>query len=99
MEIYEKVRRYLYENIGHMTTAGTPKYDILENLWRVPVLCKTEGIIVVGKFSLDKEGNFINIPTKREMLKVAELEMERLPFLYYGTKKELTEQKIKPVAI
>ena len=100
MEIYEKVRRYLYENIGHMTTAGTPKYDVLENLWRVPVICKTErGIIVVGEFSLDKEGNFINIPTKREMLKVAELEMERLPFLYYGTKKELAEQKIKPVTI
>jgi hypothetical protein len=55
MEIYEKVRRYLYENIGHMTTAGTPKYDDLEN--RI-------------------------IPTKRGMLKVTELEMERLPFLY-----------------
>ena len=44
-------------------------------------------------------GASVNIPTKREMLKVAELEMERLPFLYYGTKKELPEQKIKPVAI
>lgn len=31
------------------------------------------------------------------MLKVSELEMKRPPFLYYGTKKELTEQKIKPV--
>ena len=100
MEIYEKVRKYLHENIGYMTTAGTPKYDVHENLWRVPVLCKTErGIIVVGEFSLDKEGKFLNIPTKREMLRVAELEMERLPFLYYGTKKELAEQKIKPVAI
>ena len=38
MEIYEKVRQYLYENIGHMTTAGTPKYDVHENIWRVPVL-------------------------------------------------------------
>ncbi len=41
----------------------------------------------------------INIPTKPEMLKIAELEMKRLPFLYYGTKQELAEQKIKPVAI
>jgi len=24
MEIYEKVKKYLYENIGHLTTAGTP---------------------------------------------------------------------------
>jgi len=44
-------------------------------------------------------GASVNIPAKREMLKVAELEMERLPFLYYGTKKELAEQKIKPVVI
>ncbi|HBI22875.1 MAG: hypothetical protein A2Y48_01295 [Nitrospirae bacterium RIFCSPLOW2_12_42_9] len=73
MEIYEKVKRYLHENIGHMTTAGTPKYDLLENIWRVTIFCKTErGIIVVGEFSLGKEGNFVNIPTKREMLKVAE---------------------------
>ncbi|GFP32769.1 hypothetical protein HKBW3S42_01075 [Candidatus Hakubella thermalkaliphila] len=32
MEIYKKVRKYLYENIGHMTTAGTPRYDLAENL-------------------------------------------------------------------
>ncbi len=100
MEIYEKVRKYLYENIGHMTTAGTPRYDLAENLWKVPVLCKTErGIIIVGEFHLDKNGNFVNIPTKEEMLKTVELEMSKLPFLYYGTKKQLNKQKIKPVVI
>ena len=47
-----------------------------------------------------KEDNVkVTIAFKREMLKVAELEMERLPFLYYGTKKELAEQKTKPVVI
>jgi len=100
MEIYEKVRKYLYENIGHMTTAGTPRIDLIENIWKVPVLCKTErGIIIVGEFHLDKDGNFINIPTKKEMLKTVELEMDKMPFLYYGTKKELDKQKIKPVVI
>lgn len=100
MEIYEKGRKYLYENIGHMTTAGTPRIDLIENIWKVPVLCKTErGIIIVGEFHLDKDGNFINIPTKKEMLKTVELEMDKMPFLYYGTKKELEEQKIKPVVI
>jgi hypothetical protein len=100
MEIYDKVKKYLYENIGHMTTAGTPRYDLITNIWKVPVLCKTErGIIIVGEFHLDKDGNFINIPTKEEMLKTVELEMNKLPFLYYGTKKELDEQKIKPVVI
>lgn len=100
MEIFEKVRKYLYENIGHMTTAGTPKYDLKENVWKVSVLCKTErGIIIVGEFHIDKNGNFINIPTKEEMLNTVKLEMEKLPFLYYGTKKELDKQKIKPVAV
>lgn len=83
-----------------MTTAGTPRIDLIENIWKVPVLCKTErGIIIVGEFHLDKDGNFINIPTKKEMLKTVELEMDKMPFLYYGTKKELDKQKIKPVVI
>ena len=100
MEIYKKVRKCLYENIGHMTTAGTPKYDTIENIWKVPVLCKTErGIIIVGEFHINKEGEFINIPTKEEMLKTVEMEISMLPYLYYGNKEELEEHKIKPVLI
>ncbi len=100
MEIYEKVRKYLYENIGHLTTAGTPRFDLSQNVWKIPVLCKTErGILIVGEFQVDKDGKFVNIPTKEEMLKTVELEIERLPFLYYGSKKEMLKQKIKPVTI
>ena len=56
MEIYEKVRKYLYDNVGHMTTPGTPRFDSKTEKWKVPVLCKTErGILIVGEFSLDKK--------------------------------------------
>ena len=88
MEIYEKVRKYLYENIGHMTTAGTPKYDLKENTWKVPVLCKTErGIIIVGEFHVDKNGNFVNIPTKEEMLKTIKNEMKKTSISILRNKK------------
>ena len=96
MEIYEKVKKYLYENIGHLTTTGTPRFDLKTETWKVPVLCKTErGILIVGEFTLEKDGDFINIPTKQEMLKTVETEISKLPFLFYGDKKELEEKDIK----
>lgn len=100
MEVYEKVRKYLYENVGHLTTPATPKFDLKEQIWRVPVLCKTErGIVIVGEFWLDKEGNFIRIPTKEEMERVVEYEIERLPFLFYGKKSDLERKGIEVVEI
>lgn len=100
MEIYEKVKKYLFENIGHLTTPGTPRFDVKNEIWRVPVLCKTDrGILIIGEFSLDNEGNFIKIPTKQEMLKTVEMEVSELPYLFYGNKKELKDKNIKPVTI
>jgi len=100
MEIFEKVRKYLYENIGHLTTPGTPRFDIKKEIWKVPVLCKTErGILIAGEFSLSKKGDFINIPTKSEMIKTVEIEISNIPFLFYGNKKELDEKGIKAILI
>ncbi|MFH0775366.1 MAG: hypothetical protein V2A53_07765 [bacterium] len=100
MEIYEKVRKYLYENVGHLTTPGTPRFDLGSQIWKVSVLCKTEkGILVVGEFHLDKDGDFTNIPTKEEMLKVVEKETENIPFLFYGNKEELKKREIEAVTI
>ena len=100
MEIYEKVKRYLYENIGHLTAPGTPRFDLKTEIWKVPVLCKTErGILIVGEFTLDKKGEFINIPTKQEMLKTVEIEISKLPFLVYGEREDFEAKDIKPVTI
>jgi len=100
MEIYEKVRRYLFEYIGHLTTPGMPRFDLKTKTWKVPVLCKTErGILVVGEFTLDNRGEFINRPTKQEMLKTIEKEISTLPFLVYGDIKDLEAKDIKPVII
>lgn len=100
MEIYEKVRKYLYENVGHLTTPATPKFDLKKQIWRVSVLCKTErGVLIVGEFHLDKDGNFIRIPTKKEMERVVEHEVEKLPFLFYGRMADLKEKDIEAVSI
>lgn len=100
MEVYEKVRKYLYENIGHLTTPATPKFDLKEQIWRVPVLCKTDrGVLIVGEFHLDKEGNFIQIPTKEEMERIVEHEIEKVPFLFYGGKDDLKQKGIEVVSI
>jgi len=37
----EKVKKYLFENIGHLTSSGIPRFDIKNQTWKVPVLCKT----------------------------------------------------------
>ncbi len=100
MEIYEKVRAYLSENAGHLTSPGTPKFDLIQKIWKVPVLCKTDrGILIVGEFHLDIHGNFVNIPTKEEMLKTVELELKSIPYLFYGEKEKLIDMNIQPVTI
>lgn len=100
MEIYEKVRKYLYESIGHLTTPGTPRFDLKNKTWKVPVLCKTEkGILIVGEFQLDKDGNFISIPTKKEMAKVVEIEFNKIPFLFYGKREMIKERDIEIITI
>ena len=100
MEIYEKVKKYLFENIGHLTTPGTPRFDVKNQIWKVPVLCKTDrGLLIIGEFSLDNKGNFTKIPTKQEMLKTVEMEVSDIPYLFYGNKKELEDKNIKPVTM
>ncbi len=75
MEIYGKVRGYLYNNIGHLTTTGTPRFDIKEKIWKVAVLCKTErGIIIAGEFHVNKADNFVNMLTTEETTKTVELQ-------------------------
>ena len=72
MEVYEKVKQYLYNNMGRLTTAGTPRFDNREKIWKVPVLCKSDrGNIIVGEFHMDKDGNFVDVHTKEEMTKTA----------------------------
>lgn len=100
MEVYEKVKQYLVDNIGNLTTPGTPRFDSENRKWKVPVLCKTDrGILIAGEFQLDSKGCFLYVPTKQEMIKTIELQIQNVPYLFYGKKNELREKKIDPVTI
>ena len=100
MEAREKVRRYLYHNVGNMLTPSKPTFDLKTNYWHVPVLCKTDrGIFVVGEFRLDKDLNFVFIPTKEEMLEVLEAQLNRTLTLVANKPDEVRMKGLTPVTI
>lgn len=87
MEAAEKVRTYLYRHVGHLVTAGRPVFDNSTETWTVPVLAKTEkGIFIVGEFTLDKDLNFVSVPTREQMLNVLRDAAVRVPILVFGDK-------------
>lgn len=76
--IFQKVQVYLTDYIGELTSPGRPIFDAANRRWRVPVLCKTtKGVLLVGEFLLDEEGNFIAVPDKEQMLRVLKAQLER----------------------
>src|SRR5258708_38600286 len=98
--ISTKVQAYLIEYIGERTAPGVPVFDAALNQWRVPVLCKLpNGQLPVGEFMLDEEANFVSIPDKDAMIRVADAYVERVPYLVYGSKDELARKGIDPVAV
>lgn len=100
MEVREKVRRYLYHNVGNMVTAGRPVFDLKTYNWHVPVLCKTDrGIFVVGEFQLDKELSFVFIPTKEEMLTILNAQLNQMLTLVASKPDEVRLKGLIPITI
>ena len=100
MEAREKVRRYLYRNVGNQMAAGRPVFDLESRCWRVPVFCKTDrGVFVVGEFRLDEELNFLFIPPKEEMLTVLKRQLDRTLTLVVETPERVRERGLTPVTV
>lgn len=99
-KVSEKVKDYLIDEVGNMLMPGTPFFDEASKEWRVSALCRTErGIFVVGEFCLDEDLNFLAIPTKKQMLKILEKTMRRVPALVYADPSELRKKGVRAVTI
>jgi len=98
-QVNAKVRQYLWANVGHMTGPGTPHFDEVQHLWRVPVLCDTErGLFPIGEIQLDEALNFIQLPSRAELEHAAQDRMRATPVLVYADPDELRAKGFTPVS-
>jgi len=97
-KISDKVRQYLWDNIGNMTEPGMPSFDESTHIWSVPVLCDTErGIFAIGEICLDEQLKFLRLPSKLELEKTAQQILKAVPVLVYATPEELREKGFVPI--
>ena len=100
MQIYEKVKEYLLDNVGNMALPGTPVFNEKEKLWEVPILCRTDkGIFIIGQVYVNENEEIFKVPDVSEMLKILRTYAEKLPFLVYAEKDELEKKGVKTVSI
>lgn len=96
--ISDKVRQYLWSNVGHMTGPGTPRFDTARGIWRVAVLCDTErGMFPIGEIHLDEGLNFLQLPSKAELEDAAHRWLRATPVLVYADPEELRAKGFTPV--
>jgi hypothetical protein len=98
--IVDKVTDYLIDCVGDQTAAGTPRFDSTARRWHVPVLARTaKAIFPVGEFVMDEAGNFVSIPDKQQMVRIAEAICERIPALVFGDAGRLRAQGLEVVTV
>jgi hypothetical protein len=69
MDLGNRVRDYLLDNVGHMTFPGNASFDPAARHWFVPIYCRTErGAVVVGDVEVDQQGHIAFAPSREEML-------------------------------
>jgi hypothetical protein len=97
-QVSDKVRQYLWGNVGNMTGPGTPCFDPARGVWRVPVLCDTErGMFPIGEVQLDEGLNFLQLPSKAELEEAARRWLRITPVLVYADPEELRAKGFVPV--
>jgi hypothetical protein len=83
-----------------MLAPGVPRFDEQCNVWRVPILCRTErGIFSVGELQLDTDLNIVSIPTPGEVDHIAAALAKAVPVLVFAEPEELRSKGFEPVTV
>lgn len=92
--------RYLSAFIGERALAGSPEYVKSKKIWRIQILCSTpRGILPAGEMHLDDKLQVIYAPSKEELGRIVEAQLERLPYLVFAKEGELEAKGFRPIKI
>ena len=68
MDPMTRARKFLLDNVGHMTRPGQPSFDSPSRHWFVPIRCRTpRGDAVIGDIELDETGHIVFAPSREEL--------------------------------
>ncbi len=103
-DIADQIRQiaveYAVMYVGDRAVEGVPSFDEQRHVWRVPILCRTSrGILLAGEMQIDEQLHIVYAPTKEELTKAVEAQLERLPYLVYATREELEAAGFEPVTL
>ncbi len=99
-KVREVVVKYLVSHVGERALADSPRFDEERKVWLVPVLCRTSrGMLLAGEIQLNQDLEIIRAPSKEELTRTVEAQLERIPYLVYADRDELEAKGFKPITL
>jgi hypothetical protein len=99
-KVREVVVKYLVSHVGERALADSPHFDEERKVWLVPVLCRTSrGTLLAGEIQLNQNLEIVCAPSKEELTRAVEAQLERIPYLVYADKEELEAKGFKPITL
>lgn len=99
-EVRRVVVKYLVSHVGERALADNPRFDKERKVWSVSVLCRTaRGILLAGEIQLNQDLEIVYAPSKEELTRAVEVQLERIPYLVYADREELEAKGFKPITL
>lgn len=99
-KVREVAVKYLVSHVGERALADSPRFDEETKVWSVPVLCRTSrGILLAGEIQLNQDLEIVCAPSKEELTRAVEAQLEHIPYLVYADRGELEAKGFKPITL